>query len=55
MRKMYFLIYMTSKVYEFFEFNWNEYLFFSHFGYFSLCFLQNWIYSHPCAGTGSDL
>ena len=28
MRKMYFFIYMTSKVYEFYEFtcNWNEYL-----------------------------
>ena len=25
MLKMYFFIYMTSKVYEFYDFNWNEY------------------------------
>ena len=33
---MYFF-YMTSEVYEFYEFNWNEYLsIFSNFGYFPL-------------------
>ena len=56
MLKMYFFIYMTIKVYEFYDFNWNEYLsIFSHFGYFPLHFLQNWTYSHPWAGTGTDL
>ena len=53
MRKMNIFIYMTSEVYEF---NWNEYLSVcSHFGDFPLRFLQNWTYSLPWAGTGTDL
>ena len=47
-----FFIYMTSKVYEFYESNWNVYLsIFSYFGYFPFRFLQNWTYSNPWAGT----
>ena len=36
MGKMYFFIYMTSKVYEFYEFNWNKYLSFIIFSPFWL-------------------
>ena len=54
MRKMNFFIYMTSKEYEIYEFNWNEYLsIFPHFGYFPLRFLQ--IGHIPISGRGRVL